>query len=200
MEWIRYIAVPLIGALIGYVTNYIAVKMLFHPKKPVNLGIFTIQGIFPKRQKELAKNLGDMIEKELVSHHDVNIIISDPTLKVKIKETIKEKFISFIKDKAMEINPMLGMFLNDELIEKINYLLDQELEKFIPDIIKTLTAEIEKELNFSEIVREKVESFSMEKLEEILFAIMSKEFRFIEIIGGFLGFLIGLTQLVVFMI
>jgi uncharacterized membrane protein YheB (UPF0754 family) len=174
--------------------------MLFHPKKPVNLGIFTIQGIFPKRQKELAKNLGDMIEKELVSHHDVNIIISDPTLKVKIKETIKEKFISFIKDKAMEINPMLGMFLNDELIEKINYLLDQELEKFIPDIIKTLTAEIEKELNFSEIVREKVESFSMEKLEEILFAIMSKEFRFIEIIGGFLGFLIGLTQLVVFMI
>ncbi|MFA7578344.1 MAG: DUF445 family protein [Candidatus Muiribacteriota bacterium] len=200
MEWIRYIAVPLIGALIGYVTNYIAVKMLFHPKKPVNLGIFTIHGIFPKRQKELAKNLGDMIEKELVSHHDVNIIISDPTLKVKIKETIKEKFISFIKDKAMEINPMLGMFLNDELIEKINYLLDQELEKFIPDIIKTLTAEIEKELNFSEIVREKVESFSMEKLEEILFAIMSKEFRFIEIIGGFLGFLIGLTQLVVFMI
>jgi uncharacterized membrane protein YheB (UPF0754 family) len=43
-------------------------------------------------------------------------------------------------------------------------------------------------------VVEKVSGFSSDKLEEILMSIMSKEFRFVEIIGGILGFLIGLLQ------
>jgi uncharacterized membrane protein YheB (UPF0754 family) len=46
-------------------------------------------------------------------------------------------------------------------------------------------------------VREKVESFSSDKLEDMLFSIMKKEFRFIEIVGGVLGFFIGLLQLLI---
>ena len=49
---------PLIAALIGWLTNLIAVKMLFHPRKSINLGFFSVQGVFPKRQKALAKKLG----------------------------------------------------------------------------------------------------------------------------------------------
>jgi uncharacterized membrane protein YheB (UPF0754 family) len=54
---------------------------------------------------------------------------------------------------------------------------------------------LEKSLDVKELVREKVEAFSSDKLEEILFSIMRKEFRFIEIIGAILGFLIGCTQI-----
>ncbi len=45
------------------------------------------------------------------------------------------------------------------------------------------------------IVREKVEDFSSDKLEEMLLGILKREFRFIECVGAVLGFLIGLTQL-----
>ncbi|MGM0608126.1 MAG: DUF445 domain-containing protein [Candidatus Muiribacteriota bacterium] len=200
MEWLRYLIAPIAGAFIGYSTNYIAVKMLFHPRKQINFLGIKIQGIFPKRQKELAVSLGDVIEKELISHHDVNIIIEDPNLKSKLKEDIKEHFINFISTKAGDINPMLAMFLNDEIINKIKVLMDPEIDRILPEIINKLTREIEKELDFSEVVREKVEAFSMEKLEEILFAIMSKEFRFIELIGGFIGLLIGVLQSVIFLL
>lgn len=44
---------PVICALIGWFTNFLAVKMLFHPHKPIKIGPFTIQGIFPKRQSWL---------------------------------------------------------------------------------------------------------------------------------------------------
>jgi uncharacterized membrane protein YheB (UPF0754 family) len=50
-------------------------------------------------------------------------------------------------------------------------------------------------MDVKELVREKVEAFSSDKLEEILFSIMRKEFRFIEIIGAILGFLIGCIQI-----
>ena len=53
---------------------------------------------------------------------------------------------------------------------------------------------LESELNVQEMVTEKVEAFSTEKLEELLTSLMKKEFRFIELVGAFLGFLIGCIQ------
>ncbi|NCD26293.1 MAG: DUF445 family protein, partial [Deltaproteobacteria bacterium] len=60
-----------ICAFIGWITNFIAIKMLFHPRVPVQVGSLTIQGIFPKRQKALALNLAAVIEGELLSHDDI---------------------------------------------------------------------------------------------------------------------------------
>ena len=53
---------------------------------------------------------------------------------------------------------------------------------------------LEKELDLEKIIIEKVTGFSSDKLEQILNDIISKEFRFVEIIGGVLGFMIGLLQ------
>jgi uncharacterized membrane protein YheB (UPF0754 family) len=44
---------PVIGFVIGYFTNYIAIKMLFHPRKK----IFGIQGVIPKRRRALASRI-----------------------------------------------------------------------------------------------------------------------------------------------
>jgi uncharacterized membrane protein YheB (UPF0754 family) len=52
-------------------------------------------------------------------------------------------------------------------------------------------------MNVESVVREKVEAFSSDKLEEMLLSIMKREFRFIECVGAILGFLIGLTQLAI---
>ena len=65
-EWILYL-LPLVAALIGWFTNYIAVKMLFHPKNPKGFLFVKIQGVFPKRQKALAQKLGDLVAEELFS-------------------------------------------------------------------------------------------------------------------------------------
>ena len=52
----KIILIPIIGAIIGLITNWIAVKMLFHPRKK----IFGIQGVIPKRKKDIAKRIGDV--------------------------------------------------------------------------------------------------------------------------------------------
>ncbi|MEG0107985.1 MAG: DUF445 family protein, partial [Lachnospiraceae bacterium] len=58
MNELNWIAGPLIGAVIGYCTNYIAVKMLFRPLYPVKIGRFTLPftpGMIPKGKERLAK-------------------------------------------------------------------------------------------------------------------------------------------------
>jgi len=51
----KIILIPIIGAIIGLITNWIAVKMLFHPRKK----IFGIQGVIPKRKKVIAERIGE---------------------------------------------------------------------------------------------------------------------------------------------
>ena len=86
---------------------------------------------------------------------------------------------------------MLAMFLTDEMVEKVTNLFKSELQDFLGESAKDLGRKLEESLDVKELVRVKVEAFSSNKLEEILVAIMSKEFRFIEIIGALLGFFIG---------
>lgn len=188
-------ALPLIAALTGYITNFIAVKMLFHPRKPINLGFMTLQGIFPKRQAVLAERLGVIVSQELFSMDDVTAALNSPEVTQKINGVIESKIDVFLNEKLGKSMPMLGMFLNDETKGKIKGTLMEELNAMLPAMLETLGNEVAGKLDVAQVVQEKVTNFSSDKLEEILYSIMRKEFTFIEILGGVLGFLIGLIQL-----
>ena len=69
IHWLLFL-LPLIAALIGWMTNYIAVKMLFHPKEPKKIVGITFHGVFPKRQNVLAEKLGQLVADELFSISD----------------------------------------------------------------------------------------------------------------------------------
>ena len=87
------------------------------------------------------------------------------------------------------------MFINEELIGKVKGMLMEELKASIPEIIEKYTTGLESSFDVKKVVRDKVVNFSLEKLEDVLFSIMKKEFKFIEIVGAVLGFFIGLIQL-----
>jgi len=90
---------------------------------------------------------------------------------------------------------MLAMFLTDDMVEKVTNLFKSELQDFLTDFTLDMRKNLEENVDVEKLVRDKVEAFSSDKLEQILFAIMKKEFRFIEIIGALLGFIIGCVQL-----
>lgn len=78
---IRMIAGPVIGAVIGYCTNYIAVKMMFRPLHPVKIGKFTLPftpGIIPKGKERLAKAIGAAVGKQLLTKETMEgVLLSD---------------------------------------------------------------------------------------------------------------------------
>ena len=75
MEILSMLSGPAVGAVIGYFTNYVEVKMLFHPKNPIKIGGYTLPftpGMIPKRKKDLAKAIGRAVEYELFGENEVN--------------------------------------------------------------------------------------------------------------------------------
>ena len=69
---------PLVGAAIGWVTNFLAVKMLFRPRRPVRILGLTVQGLVPKRRRELAASIADTNQTHLVTGEELRAALSDP--------------------------------------------------------------------------------------------------------------------------
>jgi uncharacterized membrane protein YheB (UPF0754 family) len=191
---ITLILIPVISAFIGWFTNWIAIKMLFHPKVPIKLLGITFHGIFPKRQKQFAEKLGKLVSQELLSFSDIEKKISNPENIEKLMPYVETHIDHFLRVKLAEEMPMISMFIGDKTINQMKAVFIKELQTLFPSIMENYMAQLEKDLDLEKIVVDKVSGFSSDKLEEILQAIMSKEFRFVEIIGGVLGFVIGLLQ------
>lgn len=194
---IKLILIPIISAFIGWFTNWIAIKMLFHPKQPTKILGFTIQGIFPKRQKQFADKLGKLVSNELLSFADIEQKITNPNNIEKIIPEIEISIDHFLKNKLTEQMPMIAMFIGDKTINQLKSVFLSELKLLFPTLLEKYMQNLQQELDLEKIVTEKVTAFSSDKLEEILNAIMSKEFRFVEVIGAVLGFIIGLVQIII---
>lgn len=189
------LVLPLVGALIGWITNYVAVKMLFHPRAPKRLLFIEIQGVFPKRQRALAEKLGKIVSQELFSVDEVVSHIQEAAQSDEMLGLVSDHIEHVIRNRLPQVIPMIAFVLNDDLIQTVKQTFVGELKVFLKEITKKLSASVESDLDVHQIVEEKVMNFSSDKLEEILFAIMKREFRFIEVVGAILGFLIGLVQI-----
>ncbi len=188
--------VPLIGAFIGWITNWLAIKMLFHPRKPIKVLFITFQGIFPKNKPRIAEKLGTIVQRDLINFDDINDRLQDPDALNNFKEEIALRVDNAIRDR-IEKNAFLDAIIPDQLIQSIHKTIVDEIEANLPQVIKSSMSKIEEKLDIHTIVKNKVEQFSDEKLEQLLLDITSKEFTFIEIIGAVLGFIIGIIQLII---
>ena len=194
---IQLLVIPIISAFIGWFTNWIAIKMLFHPKEPKRILGLTFHGIFPKRQKIFAEKLGKMISAEFLSYEDIEEKIANPKNLEKLMPMIEEHVDNFLKNKLSDEMPFLSLFIGSKTIKSLKKTFMQELEILFPQIMKRYAGHLEEELDLEKIVIDKVSAFSTDKLEDILYQIMSKEFRFVEILGGVIGFLIGIVQVLI---
>lgn len=66
---------PLGGLLVGYATNWIAIKIIFEPQEPIHIGPFKIQGMFLKRQNEVSRVYSDIIEQKLINSQNITNMI-----------------------------------------------------------------------------------------------------------------------------
>jgi len=192
--------IPFISAFIGWFTNWIAIKMLFHPKKQVNILGLKFQGIFPKGQQQFAEKLGTLVANELIHFDEIAAKLKDPEQLKELNPTIEAHIDTFLRVKLKEKIPVVAMFIVDNTITKLKDGMMEEINVLLPEVIDRYTQGLGEKIVIQKMVTEKVAAFSSDKLEEILESIMKKEFRFVEILGGVLGFIIGLLQIAITML
>jgi len=189
---LKILILSVIGSGIGYITNVIAIKLLFRPVKPFKFLFFEIQGVIPKRQSEISKSIGETVENELL---DVEEIIESFVTERRIKELlvkIKKEIESTVLKKISDYPLLMGF--KGTIIKYINSIMEKEGTDYIHELIRDIGKKAEEDVDISKIVEEKINSFDLLKVEEIVFGIAKQELRHIEILGAVLGFVIGIVQ------
>lgn len=199
MKILTFITIPLISALIGWITNYIAVKMIFRPRREINILGIRIIGLIPKRKSLLADKIAQTVENELISHRDIMNIMKSEDFHSQLGSVLKTKIEGFITSKVSS-NSLLAMFVTPDTVSRLSALLMEELETELPGIMDEMFKKVESKLDFHTIIRDKIMGFDLAKLESIIYDIASKELKAIELLGGVLGFAVGLAQLAIILI
>ena len=194
MHWPGYLLTIVLSCFTGWFTTWVAIKMLFHPRKPIKFLGLTIQGVFPKNQQVIAQKLGQVVGKELLSFDEIEQKVTNPENLQKLRPDIEAHIYNFLRNKLQTVFPMLSMFVGEKTINQLKEAFLQELEALFPVLMKNYMNKLQHDLDLEKIVTEKVANFSSEKLENILSQITKKEFQFLEFIGGVFGLLIGIIQ------
>lgn len=187
----------LIGALIGWITNFIAIKMLFRPYKEVNLIFFKIQGLLPKRRNEIGNSIAEVVNNELVSIKDIISKISSEDIEENIGAVVDRILESRLKEEIIKNFPMAAFFLSESMFDKIRNIIKQSILENKDEMMTVFAEYLENKVDIKSIIVEKVNAFSLEKIEEIIITLAKKELKHIEYIGAVLGGVIGLVQFAV---
>ena len=185
---------PFISAFIGWITNCIAIRMLFRPLYPVNILGLKIQGVAPRRRHELTEGIANAVQKALVSVEDVARVLKNVNLEDEINTLLDEVVKKEVKEKLVEKFPFAKKAAND-LFKEVRASVQSKLVEHISGFMDKTTEQLKDDLNIKEIVMQRVASYKVETLEELIMEIAHREFRLVELYGALLGFIIGFIQL-----
>jgi uncharacterized membrane protein YheB (UPF0754 family) len=135
--YLQYSAPPLIGAFIGYLTNKIAIRMLFRPLRAIH--IFGIKlpftpGIIPSKRHLLAENIGEMVRSHLLTSHEISKGLAKPAFQHQLGSLIKNR-TGAILDKDLDslpaIIPRQYNHYFDIALKTISYKIKESLHNYI---------------------------------------------------------------------
>jgi len=185
---------PVGGALVGYLTNVLALKMIFDPKQPKKIGPFTIHGLFFRRQDEIAVEQGMLIAEEIFNPEKVAAAVlkgpsSDKLFKL-INKHMQEAFDQF----SGYAKPLVLMTVGTERYIAIKEKAIEETIDSLEDSMKHLHAYVEEAMDVENTVIEKVKLLSPEQFERMIRPIFEEDEWMMTLGGGVLGLLVGCFQ------
>ncbi|MCZ8156007.1 MAG: DUF445 domain-containing protein [Leptospira sp.] len=194
---IKPLLIPFTYGFVGWVTNWLALKMTFYPIKfwgiPPYLGW---QGIIPRKAHKMASKSVDIITGRLMNIQEVFSRVDPiraekeflPSLDVSIKETMEE-FVN-------SVDPKLWNLIPDIVKEEIYHKVRRECGFTIRNVIRRLQADITTLFDVKALVLKKLSGNNVGLVVELFQEVGAPEFRFIERSGFYFGFLLGLIQMV----
>jgi uncharacterized membrane protein YheB (UPF0754 family) len=181
------ILTPLVGAFIGWVTNLIAVKMLFRPLRPLRVLGLTLQGLIPRRRTEIAATVARTVERDLLSPGEISAVLHRLDWEGEVSRAVDE--IVERRAGALRTLPFA-----ETVLEPLKEALARNLLKEVEERRGGLVDRFRERLDLQEMVVRRLDQYDLAALEALVLKVASRELSAIVWLGALLGFLVGLAQ------
>jgi len=176
--WSKFILHPLLGGIIGYLTNWVAITLLFKPKNKI-LGV---QGLLQKRKRIIAETAAEVIRQYLLNTAELKKVVDKDKVRDSISKLVDKTIILLPKTLKKMLSKILRELTYFYFFDKNGYMKDEIIELAVSD------SDLEK------IVIDKIMDYDISEIERIIKKASSTEISFILWSGAALGVLIGIIQ------
>ena len=193
----RWWVLPMAGVAVGYMTNWIALKIIFLPIEERRIGPFRLQGLFIKRQPEAAEKYAEIVADEIVTISNVaeNLMYgsqSDRTRKM-IRDAIRPEV-----DRAVGLaGPLVRVTTGSDEYERLR---DRFAEESVDRTISPLSDpefNAERSESIRRLIRERIQNLTPENFVQLLRPAFIEDEWMLIVLGAVLGFVAGWLQLLV---
>jgi uncharacterized membrane protein YheB (UPF0754 family) len=189
---------PLFGLIVGYATNWLALKLIFEPVKPVSILGMKFQGLFIKRQVEVSTEYASMLANEIFTFDRIFAAIINGPSKQKFIDLVSKHAKAAIDDAAGLSRPLIKFIGGDQNYENMKKIAVNKTIKDLPRSVKPVFSYAESAMDLNTVFRTKMINLSPPEFVGFLRPVFQEDELKLILIGAVLGMITGFVQLLAF--
>ena len=185
---------PVQGVIVGYLTNWLALRMIFRPLHPKRYGPFTYQGLFLKRQDAVSCEFANLAAENILTARKIMEEIYYGKAADEVLRIIRGSVTDAVENAAGAAGPVLSVTVGTKKYNELKGYVIEEMIKIGPEAIDVLEDYMKHTLQVEKMMYEKMRVLPPEEFESILRGPFQEEEFLLLLVGSILGAGIGLLQ------
>ena len=189
------LSLVVVGAVVGAVTNFMAIKMLFWPRRARDLGPFRLQGMFPKRQEEIATELAHIAADQFIVPEKIFGRLAWRILPDPEDPELADNLEALLVERAPALQGVLAAIFKPEQREQLKALLAETYREQMPAVVEDVVAAAASQLDVHATLVAKVVALPKLRFEQFIRQLFATEEIYLIIYGAVVGAMMGAMQL-----
>lgn len=186
---------PAFGGFVGFFSDWVALQMMFRPLQPKKFMGFTFQGLFIKRQQEVATDYAALISKQLLTSANMMEELFSGTHSDKVIGLVNRHVKEVIDTQAGMVRPLVVYAIGGEKYQSLKEQVAQRILATLPETMKHIESYAEDAMDIRNTLSERMKKLTPEEFEGMLRPAFKEDEWSLILVGAVLGFLVGEMQI-----
>lgn len=188
---------PAFGLLVGYATNWLALRMIFEPQEAKQIGPWKVQGMMHKRQQEIAGDYGKLVADEILTPNNITEAVLRGPLSDRLFKLVERHVKRAVDDTAGIARPLLAMSIGTRTYIAMKESAVDKLTERLPETTEHFQDYAYEAMGVRDILAKRMQQLTPDEFENVLRpAFKQDEWKLIAV-GAALGFGVGVFQFMV---
>lgn len=189
---------PLFGLIVGYLTNWLALQMIFRPQQPKRFGPFSFQGLFHKRQPEVSERYSQLIADEVVNPSNIIEAVLESPRRVHAEGMVRTCLKEEVNQQLGVMRPAVELAMGRERYHAAQDAAVEHTVIRLPDLVRPIDDYARKAMQLERILDGRLSKLPPDQFEDMLRPAFKEDEWILIAVGAALGFSVGLGQVIAF--
>ncbi|MGB0864174.1 MAG: DUF445 domain-containing protein [Saprospiraceae bacterium] len=192
---INWLLLPVGGVVIGYLTNWLALRLIFQPVNPVKVGPITFQGLFIKRQTGVAAEYAKIVAAQILNTPNIFQAILHGVGAEQLSQIVEKHIRAAVDKTAGFSRSLIQITSGTKTYEAVKNIATARFMEVIPENVKYVFDYAEEALDIENTIKTRMAELPPEEFVDFLRPVFQEDEMKLILVGAALGGMAGLFQL-----